>query len=367
MHKKLLGALSLSCALMLAACAPQTNTPEQSIEEEASQDATEAEEETTTVSTLTGLPVTEEIRNQRPLAVMLSNIKEGCPQSGIGEAAVIYEAPVEGRITRLMGIFEDYEKVEQIGSIRSSRDYFVFYALEFDAIYAHFGQATAYVGEMLNSDVVDNISGAVAGIDKPAAHSFYRSTDRKAPHNVYLDHEGLKKDLEKFGYRTEHDDSYIEKFVFAEDGTDTLYASEKDAAVIYPGGKSSDAANGYARVQARFEYNPEDQLYYRYQYGGEHIDAITGEQVTVSNVIFQHCMGAVRDDNDYLAFACHGENSSKVQIFTGGKMIEGTWTRTADNVPAQYVDADGNPIELNPGKTWVCIIWEEYASDIVVE
>lgn len=366
MHKKLLGALLLSCTLLFAACAPQASTPEQDIEEATSREAVE-QEDMTTVSILTGLPVTETVRNQRPLAVMLSNIKEGCPQSGIGEAAVIYEAPVEGRITRLMGIFEDYAKVEKIGSIRSSRDYFVFFALEFDAIYAHFGQATAYVGEILNSDLVDNISGAVAGIDKPATHSFYRSTDRKAPHNVYLDQEGLKKDIEKFGYRTEYEDSHQEKFVFAENGTDTVYASEKDATVIYPGGKSSDAPNGYARVQARFEYNPEEQLYYRYQYGGEQIDETTGEQVAVSNVIFQHCVGGVRDDNDYLAFACHGDNSSKVQIFTGGKMIEGTWKRTSDNVPTQYIDKDGNPIQLNPGKTWVCIIWEEYASDIVVE
>lgn len=367
MRKKLLGVLAISCALLLTACAPQNSTPDKNIEETVSQETEEAVEDVTTVSTLTGLPVTETIRNQRPLAVMLSNIKEGCPQSGIGDAAVIYEAPVEGRITRLMGIFEDYEKVQKVGSIRSSRDYFVFFALEFDAIYAHFGQATAYVGEVLNSDFVDNISGAVAGIDKPATHSFYRSTDRKAPHNVYLDQEGLKKDIEKFGYRTEHDDSYVEKFVFAENGTDELYASKKSATVLYPGGKGSDAANGYARVQAKFEYNPDEQLYYRYQYDGEHIDEVTGEQVTVSNVIFQHCMGAVRDDNDYLVFACHGDNNYKAQVFTGGKMIEGTWKRTSDNVPAQYFDEEGNPIQLNPGKTWVCIIWEDYASDIVVE
>lgn len=367
MQKKLLGVLSLSCALLLAACAPQTSTPEQDIEEAVSQEAEEVVEETVTVSTLTGLPVTEEIRNQRPLAVMLNNKEEGCPQSGTEEASIIYEAPVEGRITRLMCLFEDYESVEKIGSIRSSRDYFVYFALEFDPIYAHFGQATPYVGELLNSDRVDNISGAVLGIDKPAAHSFYRSSDRKAPHNVYLDKEGLMQDIEKFGYRTEHDDSYNEKFVFAENGTDSLYASKKDAAILYPGGKSTHAGNGYALIEARFEYNPEDKLYYRYQYGAEHIDEVTGNQLAVTNVIFQYCHGEVRDADDYLAFGCHGDNGYKVQVFTGGKMIEGTWRRIYDNTPAEYLDADGNPIQLNPGKTWICIIWDEYGSDVVVE
>ena len=126
MYKKLLGALSLTCALMLAACAPETAQPEENIEESSVEET--VEEEVTTVSTLTGLPTTETIRNQRPLAVMLNNIKEGCPQSGTEDAAIIYEVPVEGRITRLMGIFEDYNSVEKIGSIRSSRDYFVYFA-----------------------------------------------------------------------------------------------------------------------------------------------------------------------------------------------------------------------------------------------
>ena len=80
-----------------------------------------------------------------------------------------------------MGIFENYQDMDQIGYIRSSRDYFVYCALEFDAIYAHFGQATPYVGELLNSDRVDNISGAVAGIDHPAASTFLRTSKRKAP------------------------------------------------------------------------------------------------------------------------------------------------------------------------------------------
>ena len=85
-----------------------------------------------------------------------------------------------------MGVIEDWHDLEKIGSVRSCRDYYVSFALEFDAIYVHFGQATVYVGDMLNSDAVDNISGAVAGIDRPANNAFYRTDDRKAPHNVYV-------------------------------------------------------------------------------------------------------------------------------------------------------------------------------------
>ena len=367
MRKSLLGVLSIMCVLALAACgpAPQEKESEEYIEESTVEEEAVVEEKTT-VSALTGLPTTEEIRNKRPLAVMLNNIKEGCPQTGIEEASLIYEAPVEGRITRLMGIFEDYESLDSIGYVRSCRDYYVYFAMEYDALYAHFGQATMYVGDLLNSDRVDNISGAVSGIDKPAPNTFHRSTDRKAPHNVYVDTEDLLKDIKKLGYRTEHDDSYTEKFTFAKDDISTIYSDASDASVLYPGGKSTDAANGFSRVEARFEYNEEDGLYYRYQYGDKHIDEATGNQIAVENVIFQYCHGEVRDENDYLAFGCHDVEEHKLQVFTDGKLVEGTWTRVGDG-PAQYVDEDGEPIQLKPGKTWICIVWEEYGDDVVIE
>ena len=318
------------------------------------------------VSYFTGLPCTKEQQQHRPLAVMLNNIKEGCPQSGTSEASIIYECPVEGRITRLMGIFEDYEHVEKIGSIRSCRDYFVFLANEYDCIYCHFGQATPYVGDYLNSDGVDNISGAVSGIERPATNTFYRVSERKAPHNVYINTEGLLEDIEKFGYRTTLREGYTPKFTFLKDGDDA-YKNDQSATVLYPGGKETGKANGFSTVQSRFEYNAQDGKYYRFQYGGEHIDEVTGQQLKFDNVVFQYCHGEVRDVHDYLAFGCHGDNGYKVQVFTQGKMKEGTWKRTEDTLPATYTDYDGNPIPLTPGKTWVCIIWNDYADDVVIE
>ena len=310
-------------------------------------------------SYLTGEWKDEEVVTRRPIAVMIPNNAQAMPQYGLSSASIIYEAPVEGRITRLMGIFEDFDELDHIGPVRSSRDYFVYCALEYDAIYAHFGQATPYVGDLINSDRVDNISGAVAGIDHPARDTFLRTSDRKAPNNVYIDVEGLMQDISRFDYSLTYHDTHKAKFAFAEDGEEAENAGQTPALVLYPGGKESGLANGYSLVEARFEYNEEDGKYYRFQYGGPQIDEKTGEQLAYDNVIFQYCHGEVRDENDYLAFGLHGDNGMKVQVFTGGTMTEGTWSRYSDNDPAYYTDSEGEPIELNQGKTWICLIWQE--------
>lgn len=372
MRKRLLYIAVLGMITVLAGCGGKTeikdsqNNIADKVGETADSQNSE-EVEMTATSYLTGLPIKAEDILNRPLAVMLNNIKAGCPQSGIADAAIVYEAPVEGRITRLMAIYDDYTNLEKVGSIRSSRDYFVYFALEYDAIYAHFGQATPYVGELLNSSRVDNISGAVAGIQKPATNTFYDEPGRKAPHQKYLNSERLLKDIEKFGYRTYLRQDYTAKFQFENENTPINFTNAEEVTVIYPGGKTSDRPNGFSYVEARFEYNKEDKKYYRYQYGGEHIDELTGEQLAYDNVIFQYCHGEVRDDEDYLAFGCHGDDGMTVQLFTQGKMITGTWSRMTNDGPASYVDEEGNPMILSPGKTWICIIWDKYSDDVVLE
>lgn len=388
---KKIGLFCLAACMVAALCAcgnqASDGTPAESQQPAATQEqsgseaqesapAETAEKDSVPTSYLTGLECTEEEREQRPMAVMINNIKAGTPQAGIGQASVYYEAPVEGAdITRLMPLFENWKELDTIGYIRSSRDYFVYCALEFDAIYAHFGQATPYVGEMLNSDRVDNISGAVAGIDKPATKAFMRSDKRKAPHNVYSTGQDLLDAVEKFGYSLTYHDTHKQKFTFAPLGETADYTGAQEVSVMYPGGKSTGVANGYSNIQARFEYNAEDGKYYRYQYGDKHTDELTGEQLAVDNVIFQYCHGEFRDEKLYMAFNLHGgwedgaaeTGNYKVQVFTGGKMVEGTWSRYADTDPAYYLDADGDPIELNRGKTWICLIWDEHADDVVLE
>lgn len=310
-------------------------------------------------SYLTGEWKDEAIVRRRSMAVMIPNNKPALPQYGVSQASIIYEAPVEGRVTRLMAFFEDYDNLDHIGPLRSSRDYYVFEAMGLDAIYCNWGLAIPYVEDLLRSDQVDNISATVVGIHNGSDEAFDRlerpgySTEFRG----YMFIDGYNKAVERHGYAKEYDSSFQGAFLFANDGHRSEYADKPDAVKIYPGGSNSNSG-GYGNARPWFEYNAEEGLYYRYQYDGKQIDEMNNEQMTVSNVVFKVCDGLVRDSNDYLFFTTYGSNEA--YVFTNGKVIKGTWSRDNADEPTRYFDENGNEIVFNQGKTWVCNIWSDY-------
>ncbi|MCR4807523.1 MAG: DUF3048 domain-containing protein [Lachnospiraceae bacterium] len=309
-------------------------------------------------SYLSGLPVDIEVGTKRPIAIMLNNLKQAQPMCSISRADVVYEYVVEGAITRLMALFENYEDLDKIGSVRSCREYFVYTALEFDAIYCHYGQA-AYAVELLNSDYVDNLNG----LGKEGDTVYYRTTDRNAPHNAYTSAEGIDAGIEMMGYRRDHYDDYKGKFKFCD--LDKTVTNDTGMEITH-------MEPNYRINKPWFEYDREREQYGRYQYGGPQIDELTGEQLFYDNVIFQYNKWAQLDEKDYLAFDCH--SSGIIQYFTKGKMVVGTWARDVsqahegnyDMCPIRYYDMQGNEIEINNGKTFVCVIQDTELENIVL-
>lgn len=303
------------------------------------------------VSYLTGEYVPESQGRRRPIAVMLNNVKAACPQAGIGKASVMYEAPVEGGITRLMGIWEDYDDLEKIGSVRSCRDYYIFYASGFNAIYCHYGQA-AYAEPYLELPEVNNISGLSGYGDQV----YYRTSDRPSPHNVYTSFEQLQKGMEICGYSQEYDENFIPGYHFCGVDEDVDLASSTEAYTVKP---------GYFLNEPWFEYNPEDGLYYRYQYGEPQVDQLTGEQVAYKNIIFQNSTWRKYDDNGYLNIDVDAGNVGK--YFVNGKAIDITWEKHEPwGATFYYNAATGEQITMDTGKTWVCIIQDTYADRVEI-
>ena len=94
------------------------------------------------INPLTGLKSTKDIAEKRPVAIMINNLKESLPQEGISNADIVYEILEEGGITRLMCIYNDYKDIPKIGSIRSTRDYFIDISDIHDSILVHVGGST---------------------------------------------------------------------------------------------------------------------------------------------------------------------------------------------------------------------------------
>ena len=333
-------------------------------------------------SYLTGEWKDEDVVKRRNMAVMIPNNERAgysssspkLHQYGISQASIIYEAPVEGRITRLMCIFEDYDDLGKIGPIRSSRDYYIYEAMSFDSIYVNWGLARPWVEELINSDRIDNISAAVAGIYNGYDAAFFRDTSllpgAASEFTGYLNTDKYTAGVEARGYEKEYRSTFEQAFSFANDRLAT-YDDYPDAVMIWPGGtgKNSGGYGNYGEDNPHFEYHSDDHLYYRYQYGDPMIDNMNEEQIAVTNVVFKVCHGEERlpdDPNyDYLAFRIHG--SGDCYIFTNGKVIEGTWERDGDNGANYYYDKDGKEIVLNQGKTWMCCIWDNYSQYISYE
>ncbi|MCR4956293.1 MAG: DUF3048 domain-containing protein [Lachnospiraceae bacterium] len=302
-------------------------------------------------SMLTGLWIDEEVAKQRPLAIMMGNTSDAAPQSGIEKAGVVYEIPVEGGITRLMSVIEDYSDLKRIGSVRSCRYYFVHYAMEYNGFYAHFGQSK-YALPTLNNPMVPNVNG----LEGEAGKCYYRVTDRRAPHNAFADGSKIKDYLVKKGNDLNYDDSYQGHFTFAEEDEENQLVDGSDATYVSP---------GYSVDQPWFEYNQGDKLYYRFQYNKEHVDNESGRQLSCKNIVIQYVNIGLFDDGKSLTIGTVG--SGKGEFITNGKSVPMVWKKQSEFAKTTYCYEDGTEIEFNPGKTWILLVDAQKTSKVTVK
>ncbi len=305
----------------------------------------------TVQSYLTGEQVLASFGRRRPVAVMLGNSQTACPQSGIGNAGVVYEAPVEGNMTRLMGIFENYDSLEKIGSVRSCRDYYLFYANEFDAVYSHFGQA-AYALPYLDQHLVDNLNGL--NLDGSV---YFRTTDRQAPHNAYASGATLAQGIQSFEYRKEYKDGYTGHYQFVQEGQENLLEGGSAANIVH--------LDCYGDNRPWFEYDGNTKKYNRFQFGGPQVDELTKEQLSVDNIILQYSDYRAYDENGYLNINVTSGGAGK--YITRGKAIDIRWEKDSEWGITRYYDSNGQEIQLNKGKTWVGIVLNDKAASVTYQ
>ncbi len=302
-------------------------------------------------SNLSGLPVSEEFGNRRPFAIVFNNIEVASPQCGTSQAAILYEALSEGGITRLMGIFEDFDS-DRIGSCRSARHYLVSVADEYDAIFVHYGH-TKYALSKIRDLGVNNISG-LSSIEPVA---FYRDHSIRAPHNAFTSYEGILKATEKLNYRTE----------LRENAADNHFSFRLEAEPLKNGSPAKKITLGFSSYTAPyFIYQEDTKTYDRYQFNTEHIDKNTGETLTFENIIVQYVKEWDIDHNGYQTMEL-SDTSGKGLYLTEGSYEEITWEKNESNRTMSYYGPDGKQLVLNPGKTYIALFPSHRESKLVIE
>lgn len=326
------------------------DAPEETAEPEAKAQEDKPPAEGMVRSRITNEWVDEEVNNTRPLAIMVPNTKTAS-HYGLSNADVLYECNVEGSITRLMPIFQDWRKADKLGNVRSCRDYYVYWAFEWDALYVHFG-GPFYIDEVISR--TDDIDGKTSS-------NFWRDENAKnATDNAFVDAAGILADIDTLGYATRLRDGYADEqhYRFAPVNEPNDLSQYGDAITA----NKVDMSPAYPVTNCYFIYNSSTGLYDRYQHlsgssDGPHTDLANGKQLAFKNILIQNAYYEVRDAKGYLAFRCH-DTTKDGWFFTNGKGIHVTWQKTSDYGATRYYDDAGNEIELNTGKTMVCIVEE---------
>ena len=340
----------------------ETETPEvpssEEIQSEPEVDPNEPPAEGMVKSFVTGTWITEEDAEIRPIAVMFPTDKGSQPQYNIGAAGVLYEAMEEGNMSRQMGIIQGWQDMDKIGNIRSGRDYYGYWAMEWDAFFVHWG-GPYYLVDLVSREEFENLTATTVGtadIGAPSvgASAFWRSDPQNPSiHNGYTDGASLEKAMNKLDYQLEHRNKYYDEdhFTFAEK-LNTL----EDAPGVFDAEKI-DLSKVFPTTRSSLQYDEEEGVYYKFLYGNAQVDEVTGEQLTFTNVIVQNTRWEYRPDNKYLYFYV-GDDTMDGYYFTQGKAIHITWEKDSDYASTRYFDDDGNEVEINPGKTYIAIAQE---------
>lgn len=270
-------------------------------------------------------------------AVMIENITESRPQSGLNNASVVYEALAEGGITRFMALFPVGQDIPEIGPVRSARKYYVTYAEEYKPLYIHAGgapNALTYVAQS-STNVVDF---------NQFRHgpNFWRDKTRPAPHNLFTSTELLLRGLRDVAPNLEP--TFTSWTYQDEPSIASLPATTKDIVVNYSS----------FNYKATFKYDRTLNLYTRWQ-GDSQQRTKDGGIIQPKTVVVLFVKTSLLDgDKQRLEMETVGEG--KLLMFRDGLTLTGTWKKPAASERTQFLDDQGRPLALNRGMTWISVV-----------
>lgn len=302
---------------------------------------------------LNGAPYTknreEKWQKRRPVGVMLENHTDARPYLGMSRADVIYEAVAEGGITRFLAIYL-CQDAGDIAPVRSARTYFLDWLLEYDAAYAHVGGANTpgpanALGQIRNYGIRDMDQ---FGLGFP---TYWRGTDRLAPHNVHTTTKKLWEAAEERGFGPEDEkgnrwDKNFQSWKFKDDASIESRGDQKPIIVPF-----WDSAADYT---VTWQYDKQANVYRRYHGQTAQIDPVTNEHLSAKVTIVQFQAEGKANDGHPEGHLLYGTTGSgDALIFMDGDAIQGKWIKKERKSKTIFVDSQNKEIALNRGLVWI--------------
>lgn len=283
---------------------------------------------------LTGLEVTDPVAVGRTaLAVKIDNHPIARPQAGLNKADIVFEENVEG-ITRFIAVFHS-EGSDPVGPIRSGRIQDIDLLSSFNKPLFAWSGGNANVTRAVNSSSLVNVGHSAS----KGKGGYFRSQDRKAPHNLYaqtkdlwsLTPDGAGPPPVQFTFRGDSD---------ANPATSTPFDGAK---VSMTGLKVYWKWDGTAKNFVRFTENSRRQL-------EPHVS--DDVQVNAKNVIVMYASYERNAaDNNSIQAVTVGKGTGFV--LTEGGLIQMNWERANAETPFTFTDSAGAVIRMTPGRTWI--------------
>ncbi len=290
-----------------------------------------------------------------PIAVMIDNSPSAMPHSGLDRADLVYEAFVEGTITRFMAVYWRQE-APFIEPVRSARTPFVVWVSEIDVLYAYAGGAeTSNEANAVGQIAEWGIRG-LSAFGSGAEGAYHRDAARYAPHNLVLDTQKLRGIAATLGHKGP---PRVEPWLFKDDGEGT--SSRPAAAGIEVNFRERRVA--WQLVQ--WHWDPATNSYLRFQAGGPHADAQSKEQLRFKNIVVMQTTWEVVDASAHVLLGQIGEGPATV--FLDGKAIEGKWKKADRTARTRFYDAAGSEIAFNRGPIFIEVVGPESLVTVAAE
>lgn len=291
-----------------------------------------------------GLMVLAEQATSSLFAVMIDNFPESRPPANLAQASLVWEAPVEAGLTRLLAVFPLSVDLQRVGPVRSARPYFLDWAQELNAMYLHVGGSDEALKQIKEKDVFD-LNEFYRG------WYFWRDRAKARPYNVYTSSELVNLAFEK--------ESASQNFT-PKDLSGWIYRPENSEAKIY-GRLGKGLMIDFGPMKVEWKYNWEKKVYEKYEDGVLQKDE-SGAVIAAKNVALQITSIEILDEVGRRQIKTIG--SGKAVVLTYGLAIEGVWQKKDAVGRARFFGPDTKEIVFDPGTTWIEVIGNTYGYEI---